>query len=598
MKRKIYLLVLSVTAGFMSACTFLDPLPNGSYNDENFELYPELLRGFVDVVYNELLPETYLDNYYIPMSCATDDAIYSSPTAAWRIFSSGSAKMLSNPFDTKWRDNYRAINYLNMFLENDRGYNTRYMVAEDSDLALRNCLQGSAYGLRAWMYFDLLRVFGGKAENGELLGVPILTEPTDPKTADASTIERATFDECAEQILKDCDSAYKYLPRNNRDYPGDPQQSIQITGSARYKSLDQIAIDGLRAMVYIFWASPAYNPENDMSRYDKAARYAAAVIKHKLEVESTLTGGFDPTRGFSWHNVNSPEIIWPSEMRQSSNLETSFYPQQFGGSALVAPTQDLVDAFPMANGYPINDKRSNYDPTHPYEGRDPRFYATIFYNGAQVRRLNNASEVMYTFECANGGKDAPGSNEVSATGYYIKKFIYRNWNTNDTTKELGYRCIHFMNWTKMCLIFAEAANKYVGPTDEGTYGYSARQAIAWLRNRPTNDDEPGLGTFGDPYLDECAAEATTFEGLVKNEWRVETCFEGDRYYNLRRWATDVSEINKPIHMAKISNQSGLISYEYPVVETLKYPSLWAPIPYTEICKCPKLLQNQGWETWK
>lgn len=598
MKRKIYLLVLSVTAGFMSACTFLDPLPNGSYNDENFELYPELLRGFVDVVYNELLPETYLDNYYIPMSCATDDAIYSSPTAAWRIFSSGSAKMLSNPFDTKWRDNYRAINYLNMFLENDRGYNTRYMVAEDSDLALRNCLQGSAYGLRAWMYFDLLRVFGGKAENGELLGVPILTEPTDPKTADASTIERATFDECAEQILKDCDSAYKYLPRNNRDYPGDPQQSIQITGSARYKSLDQIAIDGLRAMVYIFWASPAYNPENDMSRHDKAARYAAAVIKHKLEVESTLTGGFDPTRGFSWHNVNSPEIIWPSEMRQSSNLETSFYPQQFGGSALVAPTQDLVDAFPMANGYPINDKRSNYDPTHPYEGRDPRFYATIFYNGAQVRRLNNASEVMYTFECANGGKDAPGSNEVSATGYYIKKFIYRNWNTNDTTKELGYRCIHFMNWTKMCLIFAEAANKYVGPTDEGTYGYSARQAIAWLRNRPTNDDEPGLGTFGDPYLDECAAEATTFEGLVKNEWRVETCFEGDRYYNLRRWATDVSEINKPIHMAKISNQSGLISYEYPVVETLKYPSLWAPIPYTEIRKCPKLLQNQGWETWK
>ena len=598
MKRKIYLLVLSVTAGFMSACTFLDPLPNGSYNDENFELYPELLRGFVDVVYNELLPETYLDNYYIPMSCATDDAIYSSPTAAWRIFSSGSAKMLSNPFDTTWRDNYRAINYLNMFLENDRGYNTRYMVAEDSDLALRNCLQGSAYGLRAWMYFDLLRVFGGKAENGELLGVPILTEPTDPKTADASTIERATFDECAEQILKDCDSAYKYLPRNNRDYPGDPQQSIQITGSARYKSLDQIAIDGLRAMVYIFWASPAYNPENDMSRYDKAARYAAAVIKHKLEVESTLTGGFDPTRGFSWHNVNSPEIIWPSEMRQSSNLETSFYPQQFGGSALVAPTQDLVDAFPMANGYPINDKRSNYDPTHPYEGRDPRFYATIFYNGAQVRRLNNASEVMYTFECANGGKDAPGSNEVSATGYYIKKFIYRNWNTNDTTKELGYRCIHFMNWTKMCLIFAEAANKYVGPTDEGTYGYSARQAIAWLRNRPTNDDEPGLGTFGDPYLDECAAEATTFEGLVKNEWRVETCFEGDRYYNLRRWATDVSEINKPIHMAKISNQSGLISYEYPVVETLKYPSLWAPIPYTEIRKCPKLLQNQGWETWK
>lgn len=596
MKRKLYLFFFAALAGTMSACSYLDPLPNGSYNDENFDLYPELLRGFVDKVYNEL-PTSYYSTYYMGMGASTDDAIYSSPSATWRSFSTGSAKMGDNPFGSKWATNYMLINYLNSFLEDGRGYNTRYMVSEESDLALRNCLQGSAYGLRAWLYYDLLKVFGGRAENGELTGVPLLTTPTKAVTADAAEIRRALFDDCVKQILADCDSAYVYLPKNNRDYPGDPQQPIQITGSTRYKTLDQVAIDGLRAMVYILWASPAYNPSEDMSRYDKAAIHAAKVMKHKLEVESTLEGGFDPIKGFSWHAMNDPEIIWPSEMKANTTMETSLYPKEFGGSANIVPTQELVDAFPMKNGYPISDKRGNYDPKSPYEDRDPRFYAAIFHNGSKVLRGTN-SEVMYTFDCAEGGKDAPGSNKVSATGYYIKKFIYPNWNSSDNTVEKGYRCIHFINWTKMCLIFAEAANKVAGPTDAATYGYSAKQAIAWLRNRPTTDKTEGLGVSGDPYLDECAADAASFDELVRNEWRVETCFEGERFFNLRRWALKAEELNKDLHMVKITEQAGKFAYEYPVIATLKFPSLWAPLPYTEVRKCPNLLQNQGWETWR
>lgn len=597
-KKKIYTFILAAGAVFMSGCSFLEPLPDGSYNDENFELYPELMRGFVDKVYNDYFNTHYYNTYYVGMSAATDDALYRSETASWRMFSNGAAKMASNPFAAKWNNNYSAINYLNMFLKDDVGYNMRYMLNSKADLALRDCLQGSAYGLRAWMHFDLLRAFGGIAEDGRLLGVPIRTEATEATSADASTIERATFDECVEQILDDCDEAYKYLPQSNRDYPDDPPQEIIVTGSARYKTLDQVSIDALRAMVYIMWASPAYNPDQDMTRYDNAAKYAAKVMKHKIEREGSLSGGFDPAKGFSWLDCNGPEIIWASNCTSSMLTETNFYPQGFGGAASVVPTQELVDAFPMKNGYPITDSRSNYDSANPYADRDPRFYATIFYNGAQVLRNTNA-QVMYTIESAEGGKDAPGGTDVSPTGYYTKKFIYTGWNPNDNTVLSTNRCILFMRWTQMCLIFAEAANKTVGPFDDATYGYSAKQVVAWIRNRPTNDGTPGLGIGGDPYLDECAAAGTDdFHELIKNEWRLETCFEGDRFYHCRRWATDVSELNIALRMASIKDEGGSLSYEYSIVENLRYPSLWVPLPYTEVRKCPKLLQNKGWETWK
>lgn len=420
--------------------------------------------------------------------------------------------------------------------------------------------------------------------------------PSEAGKMDNSSVRRATVDECVEQILKDCDSAYVYLPYNNRDYPGDPTQSPQVTGAIRYRTMDQVIVDGLRAMVYLFWASPAFNPSNDMTRYENAAKYAAKVMKHKLEVESTLAGGFNPANGFRWDNTNSAEIIWCSTFSASAATEVAFYPREFGGNAHIAPSQDLVDAFPMKNGYPISDSRSGYDPKNPYKDRDPRFYSAVYYDGSQVIRDLNG-EKMYTFETKDGGKDAPGGTNVSPTSYYIKKFLYNGWNKNDEKVDAGYRCVHMMNWTHMCLIFAEAANKVVGPVDETTFGYSAKQAVKWLRGRPSNDGVAGVGAAGDPFLDECAAAGVgRFEELVKNEWRVETCFEGDRWYNLRRWAKSVDDVNVAIHGAKISAEG---EYQLDnVVETLKFPSLWAPIPYTDIRRCSNLVQNEGWETWR
>ena len=594
--------ILSVAAAAMlsASCSFLDAEPNGSYNDENFDSYHELLRGFVDQAYSgTYIPTIYYSTYLAGLGAATDDALYRSETATWRTFTRGATKMSGNPFAAKWNNDYSAINYVNMFLKDNKGFETRYLLNFEDDKVFRHCLQGSAFGLRAWYYFDLLRAFAGKGTNGKMLGVPLMLDAFEAENRDNSAVYRSTVDECVEQILKDCDSAYYHLPYSNKDYPGEAVSTV--TGSARYKTLDQVAVDGLRAMVYLFWASPAFNPQNDLSRYENAAKYAAKVMKHKLEKESTAVfgeNGFDPLKKFLWTDANTAEVVWPSNFSKSTSTEKAFYPQGFGGGAQIGPTQELVDAFPMANGYPITDSRSGYDPAKPYENRDPRFYANIYYNGSSVLRNTN-SEKMYTFETAEGGKDAPGSVGVSPSGYYIKKFLFNGWNPNDEPVQAGYRCVHLISWTQMCLIFAESAGKVTSPDDASKFGYSAKQALAWLRARQTNDGVKGLGAVADPYLDECAAAGgDKFEALVKNEWRVETCFEGERYYNLRRWAKSLNEVNGEIHGIKITGTAPDLKYEKVVVETLNFPSLWNPLPYLDVRRCPNLVQNEGWESWK
>ena len=600
MKRKIYNIIacmLTAAAFSLTGCNYLEPLPDGAYTDENIHLYPEIVRGFVDKAYmnSDMNPNSYTAHRYIYMTAATDEAIYRDEANTLARFANGD-QPVSTLFADNWTNCYTGINYVNRFLKDREGINTRYMVNAQANARLQRELQGSAYGLRAWFHFTLLRIFGGKGENGELLGIPLRTEYTDISTIDPKTVERDSFDDCVAQIIADCDSAMVYLSESNRDYPDDDPQIIPVGGSARYGALDRVTMRTLKAMTYLLWASPAYNPNGDMSRYEKAAECAASVITHKIEREGGVLGKFSPTGGFLWTDPNTPEVIWNSHFAESSGLETTFYPQEFGGNATVVPTKNLVDRFPMANGYPITDPRSGYDEDHPFSGRDPRLYATIYYNGSRVVR--NGSDVRYTFECATGQKDAPGGTATSPTSYYLKKFLYSAWDPYDTQVETGNHFVMRMRFTQVALIFAEAANKVGGPTDN-RFGYTAKEVLGWLRARPTSDGRTGIGAAADPYLDECAASTEKFDALVKNEWRIETCFEGDSFYNIRRWATDVSEINGPVYGTVITDGgNGNYTYNDVVLRTNNYPSLWIPIPYSEIRKAPSLVQNEGWSKWK
>lgn len=597
--KKHIISILILGLGLACGCSFLEPLPNGSYNEDNYEDYPKIIRGYVEKAY-DLLPTSYLTTEYIGGDGMSDNLTWRAHTNAQYKLATGSGLMSNYSYSSIYTRDYKAIYYCNLFLKDDIGKTTRYMIDEKANATLQKALQGDAYALRAWYYYDLLKLFGGRSTDGQMLGVPIFTEPMNPEDADMADVVRPTYEECVNHILKDIDSAMVYLPLANRDFLKEPE-IIPVLGAVRYRRFDAAGMMALKASVLLTWASPAFNPYDDVTRWDAAAKAAKAAIDHKLLVEGAdaVKGGFDPKASFLWKDPNSSEAFCISQITNNSNYETNFYPQGFGGTAAYGATQELVDAFGMNNGYPIDHPESNFDPQNPYRNRDPRFYATIFYDGSQVVRNTNASDVMYVFDVAEGGKDAPGLVNTSPTGYYIKKHVYLGWNKSDLTISTAQACIMYWRWTQMLLTFAEAANQVVGPLDSSTYGMSAKEAIAYIRNRPLEDGSMGVGVAGDPYLDQQAlAGASEFEKVIKNEWRVETCFEGFRFFNQRRWAKSVDDINTDIHRVKITREGIRTSYQTELLESRRYPSLWLPIPYMEIRKSPLMVQNEGWESWK
>jgi len=153
------------------------------------------------------------------------------------------------------------------------------------------------------------------------------------------------------------------------------------------------------------------------------------------------------------------------------------------------------------------------------------------------------------------------------------------------------------------LNFAEAANHATHSPTVALYSLTAKDALKYIRYRRTYDDVLPAFSGTDSYLDEAAAAGeTVFDDLVKRERRIETCFEGFRFYDLRRWTTDATwqaVINAPVHGAYIV-KTGASSYTYNLnwlVEERKFPSPYNPIPYNEMLRMSNLIQNEGWPSW-
>lgn len=604
--KKILVLIGFIFIALSSCVHYLDPYPNGSRSEADLWKDPLMVHGLIGQIYSGI-PKNYDNNEGAYLDCATDNAVSTSTTRDMSKLAQDLWSTAADPFRTYWDRDYKQINLANTFLEDRKGFNTRFLIVPHLDSLVRYRLQGEAFALRAWFEWDLLQKFGGKGMNGQLLGVPIVTEPIDIKKN--VNLARNAYDECVKQILTDCDSAYKYLPIAYRDFlVTNLSTDAAYAGALNYSRIDGITTKAIKAVVYLTWASPRFNPANDISRWDSAAVYAKKVMDFKLTVDGTgntanpqKAAAFKPVEGINWVNPQFPGGIWISPYIMTNDaMEKMFYPGGFQADGTMGATQELVDAFAMKNGYPITDSRSGYNPANPYFNRDPRFYSTIFYNNATALK-GNTSPVMYTFEnWVNGGKDA--ADRISAnsrTNYYIKKFVYMGLDYNSNTKDMQRHSKFIFEWSHMCLAFAEAANHVVGPTNSSKYGISAKAAIQYLRTRKTTDGLAGLSAT-DPYLDEVSANSTTFDDFLKNERRITTCFEGQRFFDMRRWTTTLTELNKPVHGAVITkNADGTFTYDLNrVVENRVYKSAFLPIPYDEMLRMSKLEQNEGWEAWK
>ena len=77
-----------------------------------------------------------------------------------------------------------------------------------------------------------------------------------------------------------------------------------------------------------------------------------------------------------------------------------------GGWSAFVPIQDLVDAYEMKNGLTIEEAEltGEYDPVHPYKNRDPRFYSTILFSGADWVNLNGVYRIYNTLDATIDGE--------------------------------------------------------------------------------------------------------------------------------------------------------------------------------------------------
>ena len=613
--RKIILFAFFVA--LLASCqNFLEPYPNGNYDDQLLWENQQLVQGLIGWCYDQVNSNNrnYNDNEGAYLDGATDDAVLTNTNHVMRKYAVNSMPTSQDPFQTYWDRNYRAIRNCNLFLQDRRGYNTKYVMVNSTwDKLVRDRLQGEAFAIRAWFEWDLLQKFGGKGTDGQMLGFPIVTKVFGAN--DEINLARNTYDECVQQILDDCDSAYKYLPIAHRDYLV-PSADRVYAGGKYWGRFDGISAVAIKALVYLTWASPRFNPANDISRWDNAAKFAKQVMDFKstTDVVAGNANSFNPTSAVVFTNPNSAEIVMTTRYNSSNTvMERMLYPGNFGGSSQgeIGASQELVDAFPMANGRPITDPLSGYNPANPYAGRDPRFYTIIFYNQAQAR-LNNSSTgtLLYTFNNWDAGLtegdvgvDAAGTiSTVSRTNYHFKKFIFMGWNPKASSPATANHSKFLIRWSHMVLTFAEAANHVTKNPNVALYGMTPKAAIKLLRVRKTYDNTNGLSAT-DPYLDAQTTEAA-FDALVRNERRIETVLEGTRFYDLRRWTTDAdweSVINKPVHRVFITKTSAsplTFSYRFDEpVEDRAFPSPYNPIPYNEILRMSKLVQNEGWSSW-
>ena len=574
--------------------------------DDLFEPAQENLKDVSSMYGDASYAQGILGNAYIllPYSnspqtdLATDDAVSNDQTNSYLQMATGAWSSQNDP-TSQWKNRLNAIQYVNIMVANAE--KVAWSTDEGLQRLFSDLFKGDAYGMRALQMFYLLRAHAGMVDGvNEMMGVPILREFQEAG-ADFNQ-PRATFRACIDSIMVDIDRALELLPYEYEDVTDDnavPEKYKRYYISAgKYTrafgyhqkgKINGMILRALRAQVALFAASPAYAQYSGVTM-EQAARYAAELINtkempadgYKWFANTTEIGGLN--KGY-----NSSESIWQTNVSERHSLEGDFYPPSINGLGRCNPSQNLVDAFPMTNGYPITDSRSGYNANDPYADRDARLAAYILYDG-QTIGSGNTTIITGTY----GDNNVNGLNYTvgysTRTGYYMRKLLRPdvNLNPSNITNQKSYDAR--IRWTEMFLDYAEAANEAVGPNAAVAGSkWTAKSVIKSLRERA------GICVgVDDPYLDECAQSKEKMRELIRNERRLELCFENHRFYDLRRWQVDLNKLNETVKGAEISAPNAGFKTIDVEQRNYKQHQFFGPIPYSEILKYDALQQNSGW----
>lgn len=638
MKKTFKYICLAATLGLtvsMNSCSdFMDLKPEDQYAEDAVWSDAGLVQAVVNDIYAYIVHGSEESN----TSALTDDAYFTHDYGMKAIneatVSGSDLRWYDDdkcPF--KWYNAYKGIYRTNLFLENiDKvpekvGYNLKIM-------------KGEVLFLRAYLYTELVRGFGG---------VPLVDKTYSIEEASQLSLPRSNMADCLDFILKDIENAIPLLPET-----ADPGRATQ--GAAK----------ALRARILLHVASPLFadrsvntlecNQYNgDRKKLYEQARDAAKEViglKNYTLVDcnaNTIMEIVDKYHDISLTN-NSESIFYKQFINKDvddSNVRNRAAqchgPNGYHNWGGVTPTNDLVMSFEMEDGT-INNSMLKIEETttkNPYLNREPRFYATIGYDGLEWGRPRPSDAAAFdptplgtlqmgfyespdgsdikapvaydkqgnptkeiTFKGVNGVDTRKSSIENwngSVTGYVEKKLIDTKFNATEHNWQTA--TYPYIRLAEMYLIAAEACIELNELDDAADFLDDLRGRIG----RP--DTKTTLTKRGQAFDQE------NMRKFLQRERRSELAYENSRYYDIRRWMIAPNVIREVTGIAIVARlkqgQSSKLpyihdekkwDYTYYVTdlsfrETRKWDNklYFAPIKRDEIKRNTAIKQNPGME---
>lgn len=506
--------------------------------------------------------------------------------------------------------------------------NTSLFISRIDDAAVDNPAdrqrwRAEAHLLRAFYYSELLKWFGA--------GLPIVREPYE-FSDDFSNVTKASYYEVVQFIIEDCNVAL-----------ATDELPWRITTSGEAGRVNKALAEAIKSTMMLYAASPLYNQGQD--HWEEAYQINKAAVENLklngyelynkvnlpqtyLSDEAYIGLNKDPyaalyneyfTQNMAYTaNPVDKETIYQSRDGQGNIWNIDGVGAQDGYKAGTCPTQELVDAYETIDGETIldleqpylderhlqpnyNPNNTVYDPSNPYNHRDPRFYASIYYNGSKRKALwgfaespespenypagiGNRTRIISTYVGEPQTGIHPTVRKATRTGYYQRKFLHPNSGNDNPVPGANWKLYRL---GAIILNYAEAAA-------EAGYLEEATAAVNEIRARVNMPPIPQLPK------DKLILR-------IRHERRVELAMEEHRYFDVRRWSSpdgDLAATDRWITAMEITrNDDGTFSYRrrnVRDVERKNYENkfLWVPLPLNEANRLQSITgvdwQNPGW----
>ncbi len=551
------------------------------------------------------------------LASLTDETIFTHPGRGITTIT----ESRSNPADPGWING--TLSWANMYTR-IRACNLALSKLEKpqfNDATLVERLKGEAKFLRAYYYHQLLRYYGG---------VPLVDRPFELGEADYLS-ERNTFEQCVNFIVKDCDEAATLL--NGKSLAaGRATRASALALKSRvliYAASDLYDVPTAKAKstVLAAFSKPeilGYTSGSRTERWQKAKDAAKAVLDisglgYQLALDKPASKDEGTT---NYHNIamsrngGEKELIlgryFINAKQENGGRQGLFNgPNGYHNWAGNTPIQLMVDDYEMMDGTKFDWNKADHA-TKPYDNRDPRFYASILYDGsnwkprtADVASKDPANQIQTgTYEVVSGGSKVPffglDTRKSSVedwngtyTGYYARKFIDPNPAIVDqnTWQQVPWPLFRY---TEAVFNYAEAAIEL---------GQDA-EARNWLNKIRFRAGMPALTESGD-----------ALRQRLRNEKRIEMYLEEQRYHDARRWmiapttlgrkanginVTGALKAGKSVTLYKYDPTSYDYTYKVFEIDPGKENRAWLdkqyflPIHRDEMNRNSKLVQNPGY----